>query len=106
MTIQEPRSTFGPESLTRFSRILEDVMVDLIGDGVPAVEVRSIETRSKLSHMLLGFARSWWTDTQQLLGITQRDFGPQIRDRFREGGLARERSTGRGWLALWLPWRR
>ena len=64
MTIQEPRSAFGPESLTRFSRILEKVMVDLIGDGVPAVVVRSIETRTKLSHMLLGFARSWWTDTQ------------------------------------------
>jgi hypothetical protein len=64
MTIQEPRNAFGPESLTRFSRILEEVMVDLIGDGVPAVVVRSIETRTKLSHMLLSFARSWWTDTQ------------------------------------------
>jgi hypothetical protein len=64
MTIQEPRTAFGPESLTRFSRILEEVMVDLIGDGIPAVVVRSIETRTRLSHMLLGFARSWWTDTQ------------------------------------------
>ena len=64
MTIQELRTAFGPESLTRFNRILEEVMVDLIGDGIPAVVVRSIETRTRLSHMLLGFARSWWTDTQ------------------------------------------
>ncbi len=64
MTIQEPRTAFGPESLKRFSRMLEEVMVDLIGDGIPAVVVRSIETRTRLSQMLLSFARSWWTDTQ------------------------------------------
>ena len=64
MPLQESRSAFGPESLSRFTRILEEVMADLIGDGVPAVVVRSIEMRTRLSQMLLGFARSWWTDTQ------------------------------------------
>jgi hypothetical protein len=64
MTIQESRSAFGPKSLSRFTRILEEVMVDLIGDGVPAALVRSIEMRTRLSQRLLGFARFWWTDTQ------------------------------------------
>jgi hypothetical protein len=110
MTIQELRTAFGPESLTRFTRILEEVMVDLIGDGIPAVVVRSIETRTRLSHMLLGFARSWWTDTQikQLLlrALRNEISARKYATASGRGGLARERSTGCGWLALWLPWRR
>lgn len=64
MTLQESRIAFGPEALSRFTLILEEVMVDLIGDGVPAALVRSIEVRTKLSQRLLGFARLWWTDNQ------------------------------------------
>jgi hypothetical protein len=64
MTFQESRSAFGPEALSRFTHILEEVMVDRISDGVPPALVRSIEMRTRLSQMLLGFARFWWTDTQ------------------------------------------
>lgn len=64
MTIQDSRTAFGPEALSRFNQIIEEVMVELIGDGVPAALVRSIETRTRLSQMLLGFASHWWTDTQ------------------------------------------
>lgn len=75
MTFQESRNVFGPEALSRFTHILEEVMVELIGDGVPPTLVRSIETRTRLSQKLLGFARFWWTDTQikQLLLRTFRN---------------------------------
>ena len=58
------RTAFGPEALLRFTQILEDVMVDLVVDGVPAEQVRSAEMRTRLAQRLLGFAGSWWTDTQ------------------------------------------
>jgi hypothetical protein len=64
VSFQESRIAFGPEALSRFTLILEEVMVDLIGDGVPAALVRSIEVRTRLSQRLLGFARLWWTDNQ------------------------------------------
>jgi hypothetical protein len=40
------------------------VSEDLIGDGVPAELVRSVEMRTRLAQRLLGFARFWRTDTQ------------------------------------------
>ena len=49
MTIQDSRIAFGPEALSRFNQLIEEVMVELIGDGVPAALVRSIETRTRLS---------------------------------------------------------
>jgi hypothetical protein len=91
MTIQESRSAFGPESLSRFACILEEVAADLIGDGVPAVVVRSIEMRTRLSQMLLGFARSWWTDTQ-IKQLLLRALRNEI--------SARKHSTASGRLAL------
>lgn len=64
MTIQDSRTAFGPEALSRFNHILEEVIEELIGDGVPAALVRSTEMRTRLSQKLLGFASRWWTDTQ------------------------------------------
>lgn len=59
-----PRTAFGPEALSRFTIILEEVTVDLVGDGVPAEQMRSAEVRTRLAQRLLGFAGSWRTDTQ------------------------------------------
>ena len=49
--------------------------MDLVGDGLPAEQVRSDEMRTRLAQRLLGFAGSWWTDTQikQLLLRTLRN---------------------------------
>lgn len=58
------RTAYGPEALSRFTQILEEVMADLVSDGVPAEQVRSTEMRTRLAQRLLGFAGSWWTDTQ------------------------------------------
>lgn len=55
---------FGPEALSRFTQILEEVTVDLVDDGVPVERVRSAEIRTRLAQRLLGFASSWRTDTQ------------------------------------------
>ena len=64
MPFDNERSAFGPEALSRFAHILDEVTEDLIGDGVPAELVRSNEMRTRLAQRLLGFARFWWTDTQ------------------------------------------
>ena len=40
MTIQDSRIAFGPEALSRFNHILDEVIEELIGDGVPAALVR------------------------------------------------------------------
>jgi len=64
MTIQDSRIAFGPEAPSRFNHILEEVIEELIGDGVPAELVRSDEMRRKLTQRLLGFASHWWTDIQ------------------------------------------
>ena len=60
----EARTAFGPEALSRFNQILEEVTVDLVGDGVPVERMRSAAMRTRLAQRLLGFAGSWWTDTQ------------------------------------------
>ena len=64
MTFDTARITFGPEALSRFTRILEEVTVDLIEDGLPVELMRSEEMRTRLAQRLLNFAHSWWTDTQ------------------------------------------
>ena len=71
-----PRTAFGPEALSRFTIILEEVTVDLVGDGVPAETPAEVRTRLAQG---LGFAGSWRTDTQIKAafaeGITQRHLG-------------------------------
>jgi hypothetical protein len=58
------RIAFGPQALSRFTQIIEEVASELIGDGVPAAKVRSTEMRTRLAQRLLRLARLWWTDTQ------------------------------------------
>ena len=58
------RIAFGPEALSRLTQIIEEVALELVGDGVPASQVHSIEMRTRLAQRLLGLAHSWWTDTQ------------------------------------------
>jgi hypothetical protein len=58
------RTAFGPEALSRFTRILDEVALDLIGDGASPEWVRSKEMRTRLAQRLLAFAGAWWTDTQ------------------------------------------
>jgi hypothetical protein len=57
------RIAFGPKALSRFTRIIEEVMLDLADDGLPA-ELLGSEMRTRLAQRLLSFAHSWWTDTQ------------------------------------------
>jgi hypothetical protein len=64
MSVDKARIAFGPEALSRFSQIIEEVSLNLIDDGLTAELVRSDEMRRKLAQRLLGFARLWWTDTQ------------------------------------------
>jgi hypothetical protein len=58
------RIAFGPQALSRFTQIIEEVASELIGDGIPAAQVRSTKMRTRLAQMLLRLARFWWTDTQ------------------------------------------
>ena len=61
---RQARTAFGPEALSRFTQIIEEVTVDLIDDGLSAELVRSNGMRTKLALRLLSFAHSGWTDTQ------------------------------------------
>ena len=74
-TFIKGRIAFGPEALSRFTQIIEEVALELVGDGVPASQVHSTEMRTRLAQRLLGLAHSWWTDTQikQLLLRTLRN---------------------------------
>ena len=69
------RIAFGPEALSRFTQIIEEVASELVADGVLSVQARSTEMRTRLAQKLLGLARFWWTDTQikQLLLRTLRN---------------------------------
>jgi hypothetical protein len=75
MAFDRTRIAFGPEALSRFTKIIEEVASELVCDGVPAAQVRSIEMRTRLAQRLLDLARCWWTDTQikQLLLRTLRN---------------------------------
>lgn len=64
MPFHRARIAFGPEALSRFTQIIEEVTVDLLDDGLPAELMRSEEMRTRLAQRLLSFAHSWWTDTQ------------------------------------------
>ena len=64
MPFDRARIAFGPEALSRFTQIIEEVTVDLVDDGLPAELMRSEEMRTTLAQRLLSFAHSWWTDTQ------------------------------------------
>ena len=75
MAFIRDRIAFGAEALSRFTQIIEEVASELVGDGVPAAQVRSTEMRTRLAQRLLRLARFWWTDTQikQLLLRTLRN---------------------------------
>ncbi|MGI8853884.1 MAG: hypothetical protein ACR2GC_11480 [Methyloceanibacter sp.] len=75
MAVDRARIAFGPEALSRFNLIIEEVSLNLVDDGLAAELVKSDEMRRKLAKRLLGFARLWWTDTQikQLLLRTLRN---------------------------------
>ena len=64
MSVDRARTALGPEALSRFNQIIEEVSLNLVDDGLAAELVKSDEMRRKLAIMLLGFARLWWTDTQ------------------------------------------
>jgi hypothetical protein len=64
MALDRTRIVFGPEALSRFTQIIEEVASELVGDGISALQVRSTEMRIRLAQRLLGLARCWWTDTQ------------------------------------------
>lgn len=64
LAFDKARTAFGPEALSRLAQILEEVTVDLVGDGVPIEQMRSAEMRTRLAQRVLGIAGSWWTDTQ------------------------------------------
>ena len=90
MAVDKVRIAFGPEAMSRFGQIIEEVSLNLIDDGLTAELVRSDEMRRKLAQSLLGFASHWWTDTQikQLLlkGAAQPDLGfPPAPDRGGDG---------------------
>lgn len=89
MAVNRARIAFGPEALSRFNLIIEEVSLNLVDDGLAAELVKSDEMRRKLAKRLLGFARLWWTDTQikQLLLRTLRN---QI-------SAARQNQTAAGW---------
>jgi hypothetical protein len=53
------RIVFGPQALSRFTHIVEEVAVEL-GDN----RVLRCEMRRRLAQKLFGLARFWWTDTQ------------------------------------------
>ena len=64
MPFDRARIAFGPEALSRFTEIIDEVTVDLLDDGLPVELMRSKEMRTRLPQRLLSFAHSWWTDTQ------------------------------------------
>ena len=64
VSVDRASGAFGPEALSRFTQILEEVAVDLIGDGLSAELVRSDGMRTKLALRLLSFAHSGCTHTQ------------------------------------------
>ena len=86
MTIQDSRIAFGPEALSRFTQIIEEVTVDLVGDGLSAKLLRSDGMRTKLALRLLSFAHSGCTDTQikkRLLRVSRNEISAsrRLRDR-------------------------
>jgi hypothetical protein len=97
MSVDRARTAFGPEALSRFNQIIEEVSLNLVDDGLAAELVKSDEMRRKLAIRLLGFARLWWTDTQikQLLLRTLRNQISASQNQTRRGGdQSRKSRTG------------
>ena len=103
MSVDRARTAFGPEALSRFNQIIEEVSLNLVDDGLAAELVKSDEMRRKLAIRLLGFARLWWTDTQikQLLLRTLRNQISASQNQTRRGGETRAENLGQdrdgGW---------
>ena len=54
MPIVKGRTAFGPEALSRFTQILEEVSVDLVGDGLPACAEQDAEGWHAMRSAYLG----------------------------------------------------
>jgi len=78
----EASIAFGPEALSRFTQIIEEVSVDLIADGHSAELVRADGMRTKLALRLLSFAHSGCTHTQikeRLLRVSRNEISASRR---------------------------
>jgi hypothetical protein len=97
MSVDRARTAFGPEALSRFNQIIEEVSLNLVDDGLAAELVKSDEMRRKLAIRLLGFARLWWTDTQikQLLLRTLRNQISASQNQTRRGGRPEQKISDR-----------
>ena len=92
---RQAHTAFGPEALSRFTQIIEEVTVDLIDDGLSAELVRSNGMRTKLALRLLSFAHSGWTDTQIkqfLLRVSRNEISASRR--LRERGALKSEPMG------------
>jgi len=101
MPLDRARIAFGPEALSRFTQIIEEVMVDLLDDGLPAELVRSEEMRTRLAQRLLSFAHCWWTDTQ-IKQLLLRAFRNEISATRAYASVSggETRATGTDWMIL------
>ena len=113
MAVNRARIAFGPEALSRFNLIIEEVSLNLVDDGLAAELVKSDEMRRKLAKRLLGFARLWWTDTQikQLLLRTLRNQFSAARQNQTAAGVETgaenvEQDADTGGRCSALPWSR
>jgi hypothetical protein len=110
MSVERARITFGPQALSRFNQIIEEVSLNLVDDGLAAELVKSDEMRRKLAVKLLGFARLWWTDIQikQLLLRTLRNQISASRQNQTAAGVetrAENLEHDRdGWWAIWCAY--
>jgi hypothetical protein len=110
MSVERARITFGPEALSRFNQILEEVSLNLVDDGLTAELVRSDEMRRKLAQRLLGFARHWWTDTQikqLLLRALRNQISASRRHQTAAGVETRAENLEQdrdGWWAIWCAY--
>ena len=105
MSVDRARIAFGPEEMSRFNAILEEVSLDLIDDGLTTELVRSDEMRNKLAIRLLEFASHWWTDTQikQLLLRTLRNQVSASRQHRTSAGVETRAEISKdrdGWWAM------
>ena len=66
MAFDRTRIAFGPQALSRFTQIIEEVASELVGDGVPAAQVRSTEMRTRLAQRLL----RWLASGGQILKLS------------------------------------
>ncbi len=82
VSVDRASIAFGPEALSRFTQIIEEVTVDLIDDGLSAELARSDGMRTKLALRLLSFAHSGCTHTQiktRLLRVSRNEISASRR---------------------------